>query len=73
MIGFAVFYPGKSNVYVLNNLIIVTKTKSVKINTKVMFIKISTMWIRLTSLLGWAPGITVSVLAGESGEGFGVP
>ena len=75
---------------------ITTKTKSINITTKVLFIKITTAkiksikikfikikfikiktikikLIRLTSLLGWAPGITVSVLAGESGEGLGVP
>ena len=40
-----------------------------------MFFKM-TRWMKsvwITSLLGCAPGITVSVLAGESGEGLGVP
>ena len=54
------------------------KIKSIKIKfIKIKFIKIKITMkiklIRITSLLGCAPGITVSVLAGESGEGFGVP
>ena len=58
-------------------MITTAKIKSIKIKfIKIKFIKIKTIkikLIRLTSLLGWAPGITVSVLAGESGEGLGVP
>ena len=45
----------------------------IKITTKIITTKNTTKIKYITSLLGCAPGITVSVLAGESGEGFGVP